>query len=90
MADRIEVEIQFGSPHPEGTKRTYMLSEISLHMILECNEVMWPDFSKTEAAFVTHENAHFLPDGRLDKVTMLMLSSLERYGDPIEAEAHPS
>jgi hypothetical protein len=90
MSDRIEVEIQFGSPHRKGTKKTYMLSEISLHMLLECNEVMWPDFSKTQPAFVIHENAYFLPDGRLDKVTMLMLSSLERYSKPPEAEVLPS
>lgn len=90
MSGRIEVEIQFGSPHPEGTKKAYMLNEISLHMILECNEVMWPDFSKTQPAFVINENAHFLPDGRLDKVTMLMLSSLERYSDQTEAETHTS
>lgn len=90
MADRIEVEITFSAPHPEGTKKNYMLSEISLHMLLECNEVMWPDFSTTEAAFVTCENAHFSEDGRLYKVTMLMLPSFERYGAVPEVEVRPS
>lgn len=78
MARRIEVEIQMGHPHPEGTKKTYMMTEFDLDMLLECNEVFWPDFTEDCKAFCVCECAHYDEHGSMTKVTMLMLTTLER------------